>query len=138
MLCSLLITTLASNQNIQHVPSSRPKNIQDQDETDAGGGLAETVMHCLHASVQPGVLKELTKLLSRHCSQKYLFRSSQDEDETDEAGGSVEALHRALLPRLPLHLHDVRPHAQACHAKIGVSSLCPGSVFFLALAKYKY
>ena len=64
--------------------------------------------------------------------------NSQDEVEGDEAGGRPQALHRPLLPRLPLHLHDVRPHAQACHAKIGVSSLCPGSVFFLALAKYKY
>ena len=54
----------------------------------------------------------------------------QDEDETDEAGGSLEALHGALLPCLSLHLHDVRPHAQARHAKVRVSALCSGLLLF--------
>ena len=66
------------------------------------------------------------------------IQNSQDEDETDEAGGSAEAVHSALLPRLPLHLHDVRPHAQACHAKVGVSALCTGSLFFFKLFAFPF
>ena len=73
------------------------------------------------------------KLKDVHFSSNTSFqKQSQDEDETDEAGGSLEALHSALLPCLSLHLHDVRPHAQARHAKVRVSALCSGLLLFSA------
>ena len=95
-------------------------------------GSLHRAAYCSPDFHQQAINKVIIKTIIRQT------RNSQDEVEGDEAGGRPQALHRPLLPRLPLHLHDVRPHAQACHAKIGVSSLCPGSVFFLALAKYKY
>ena len=53
------------------------------------------------------------------------------EDEADETWGGAEALHRPLLPRLPLNLHDVRPHAEACHAPVQVPALRSGFHFHI-------
>ena len=46
------------------------------------------------------------------------------DNEADEARGGSEALHGALLPGLPRHLHDVCAHAAPRGSALRVPPLC--------------
>lgn len=46
------------------------------------------------------------------------------DDEADEVGGGAEAVHGALLPGLPRHLHDVGAHAAPRGPALRVPPVC--------------
>ena len=50
--------------------------------------------------------------------QRRLASGHHADHEADEAGGGAEALHRALLPRLPLHLPHVGEYSTVQYSTV--------------------